>query len=50
MVLALVVLLGMSAMVLDVGIQYIAHGILATGGNGGAPSSTWGVKSIQLIR
>jgi Flp pilus assembly protein TadG len=30
--------------------QYIAHGILATGGNGGAPSSTWGVKSIQLIR
>jgi Flp pilus assembly protein TadG len=30
--------------------QYIAHGILATGGNGGAPSSTWGVKSIQLIK
>jgi Flp pilus assembly protein TadG len=30
--------------------QYIAHGILATGGNGGSPSSTWGVKSIQLIR
>jgi Flp pilus assembly protein TadG len=30
--------------------QYIAHGILATGGNGGAPSSSWGVKSIQLIR
>jgi Flp pilus assembly protein TadG len=30
--------------------QYIAHGILATGGNGSPPSSTWGVKSIQLIR
>ena len=30
--------------------EYIAHGILATGGNGGAPSSTFGVKSIQLIR
>lgn len=30
--------------------QYIAHGILANGGNGGAPSSTWGVKSIQLIK
>ena len=30
--------------------QYVAHGILVTGGNGGAPSSSWGVKSIQLIR
>jgi Flp pilus assembly protein TadG len=30
--------------------QYIAHGILVTGGNGGAPSSSWGVTSIQLIR
>jgi hypothetical protein len=30
--------------------EYIAHGILASGGNGGAPSSTYGVKSIQLIR
>jgi hypothetical protein len=30
--------------------EYIAHGILATGGNGGAPSSTWGVTSIQLIK
>ena len=29
--------------------EYIAHGILATGGNGGAPSSSFGVKSIQLI-
>ena len=30
--------------------EYIAHGILATGGNGGAPSSSFGVKSIQLIK
>jgi len=30
--------------------EFIAHGILASGGGGpGGPSSTWGVKSIQLI-
>jgi hypothetical protein len=29
--------------------EFIAQGILAQGGGGSGPSSTWGVKSIQLI-
>jgi hypothetical protein len=29
--------------------EFIAQGILATGGGASGPSSTWGVKSIQLI-